>query len=191
MLRVLLDENIDGYADFLSGHLFSKTWNDICSSLGISIATFDQAGLARGTPDEVIWQFCQDKQFYLQTDNRNDDRPGSLESVIQTRNLSTSLPVFTISDIPRLCTDRDYVEAIVTKLLEYFLDAENLRGVGRLYLPYAIFAPANVAVKALTRACKAARLLHYLAARRRHPLPAGPGLPIPTSGGDECQFAIA
>ncbi len=135
MLRVLLDENIDGYADLLSGHLFSPTWNDISSFLDVSIATFAQVGLAKGTPDEQIWQFCQDQQLYLLTDNRNDDKPGSLESTIQTRNLPTSLPVFTISDIPRLRSEPDYVEALVARLLEYLLDAENLRGVGRLYLP--------------------------------------------------------
>jgi len=135
VLRVLLDENIDGYADYLSRQLFSPTWNDISSSLGVSIATLEQVGLAKGTPDAQIWQFCQDQHFYLLTDNRNDDKPGSLESMIRTRNLPTSLPVFTISDISRLRTEREYVEVLVARLLEYLMDAENLRGVGRLYLP--------------------------------------------------------
>jgi hypothetical protein len=135
VLRVLLDENIDGYADYLSRHLFSPTWNDISSSLRLNISTFEQVGLAKGTPDEQIWHFCQDQQLYLLTDNRNDDKPGSLESIIRTRNLPTSLPVFTISDIPRLRTEREYVAALVAKLLEYLIDADNLRGVGRLYLP--------------------------------------------------------
>jgi hypothetical protein len=55
--------------------------------------------------------------------------------VIRTRTLPTSLPVFTISDIHRYRSERDYVEAVVAKLLEYLMDADNLRGVGRLYLP--------------------------------------------------------
>jgi hypothetical protein len=132
---MLLDENIDGYADYLTRHLFSPTWNDISSALGVRIAGFEQVGLAKGTPDVQIWQFCQDQQFYLLTDNRNDDKPGSLASIIRTRNLPTSLPVFTISDISRLRSEREYVEALVARLLEYLMDAENLRGVGRLYLP--------------------------------------------------------
>lgn len=135
MLRILLDENIDGYTNYLSRHLFSPTWNDISSSLGVSIATFEQVGLAKSTPDELIWQFCQDQQFYLLTDNRNDDKPDSLESVIRASNLPTSLPVITISDISRLRTEREYVEALVARLLEYLMDAENIRGAGRLYLP--------------------------------------------------------
>jgi hypothetical protein len=135
VLTVLLDENIEGYADYLSGHLFSPMWNDISSALGVRIATFEQVGLAKGTPDEQIWQFCQDQQVYLLTDNRNDDKPDSLESMIRVRNLPSSLPIFTISDISRLRSEREYVEVLVARLLEYLMDAENLRGVGRLYLP--------------------------------------------------------
>src|SRR5262249_11197049 len=82
VLRILLDENIEGYADYLSGHLFSAAWNDISSALGVSLATFAEVGLAKGTSDEQIWQFCQDHELYLLTDNRNDDKPGSLESTI-------------------------------------------------------------------------------------------------------------
>jgi hypothetical protein len=129
-----LDENIEGYADYLSWYLFSPTWNDISSSLRVSIATFEQVGLPKGTPDEQIWQFCQDQGFYLLTDNRNDDKPGSLESMIRTRNLPNSLPVFTISDVARLRTEREHVEALIARLLEYLMDPEN-QGVGRLYLP--------------------------------------------------------
>lgn len=135
MLRVLLDENIEGYAEYLSRHLFSPAWNDITSSLGVSIVTFEQVGLAKGTSDEQLWHFCQDQRMYLLTDNRNDDKPGSLESVIQTQNLISSLPVFTVSDIPRLRSEREYIEVVLAKLLEYLLDSQNLRGVGRLYLP--------------------------------------------------------
>jgi hypothetical protein len=69
--RVLLDENIDGFAEYLLRHLFSAAWNDISSSLGLSIVTFEQVGLAKGTPDGQIWQWYQDQQFYLVTDNRN------------------------------------------------------------------------------------------------------------------------
>ncbi len=69
------------------------------------------------------------------TDNRNPDKSDSLETMIRTRTLPTSLPVFTISDIQRFRLERDYAEAIVAKLLEYLMDADNLRGAGRLYLP--------------------------------------------------------
>ena len=135
MLTILLDENIDGYADYLSRFVFSSEWTDISSALGVRIVNFEEVGLAKGTPDEAIWEFCQRQQFYLLTDNRNQDKADSLETMIRTRTLPTSPPVFTISDIHRFRSERDYVEALVAKLLEYLMDAENLRGAGRLYLP--------------------------------------------------------
>jgi hypothetical protein len=135
VLTILLDENIDGYAEYLSRFVFSSAWNDISSLLGVRIVTFEDAGLTTGSPDEQIWEFCQQQQFYLLTDNRNQDKPDSLETMIRTRTLPTSVPVFTISDIRRFRSDRDYVESLVVKLLEYLMDADNLRGAGRLYLP--------------------------------------------------------
>jgi hypothetical protein len=114
---------------------FSSAWNDISSLLGVRIVTFTDVGFAKGSSDERIWDFCQQQQFYLLTDNRNQNQPDSLEAMIRTRILPTSVPVFTISDIRRFRADRDCVEALVAKLLEYLMDEDNLRGAGRLYLP--------------------------------------------------------
>jgi len=97
--------------------------------------SFEEVGLAKETPDDQVWEFCQKQRFYLITDNRNQATADSLEAMIQTRNLPTSLPVFTISDIARFRSERDYVEAVAAKLLEYAMDADNLEGTGRLYLP--------------------------------------------------------
>jgi len=135
VLTILLDENIDGYAAYLSRFVFSPAWSDISSLLGVRIVTFAEVGLAKRTPDEQLWEFCQHQKLYLITDNRNQDKPDSLEAMIRTRTVPTSLPVFTISDIHRFRSEREYVEALVAKLLEYLMDADNLCGVGRLYLP--------------------------------------------------------
>jgi hypothetical protein len=135
VLTLLLDENIDGYADYLTRFLYAPERNDLSSLLGVSIVTFDQVGLAKGTADDLVWEFCQSQHFYLITDNRNQDTPDSLEATIRARNLPTSLPVFTISDINRVRVEHDYREALAAKLLEYLFDADNLRGTGRLYLP--------------------------------------------------------
>jgi hypothetical protein len=135
VLTILLDENIDGYAEYLSRFLFSQTWTGISSLLDVHLVSFDEVGLVRGAPDEQVWEFCQQHHYYLLTDNRNQSKPDSLEAMIRNRNEPTSLPVFTISDVQRLRSDREYVEALVTKLLEYLMDADNLGGTGRLYLP--------------------------------------------------------
>ena len=111
MPTILLDENIDGYAEYLSRFVFSPEWSEVSGLLGVKIVTFADVGLAAGTPDEEVWDFCQQQHFYLITDNRNQDKPNSLEAMIRTRNLQTSLPVFTISSIDRFRAEREYVES--------------------------------------------------------------------------------
>jgi hypothetical protein len=135
MATILMDENIAGYADYLSQFIGSPGWKEISSALAIRVVHFDQVGLAKGTPDTDVWEFCQRHHYYLITDNRNQNEPESLETVIRTRSLPTSLPVFTISDIGRFRTDREYAEAVAAKMLEYVFDADNILGAGRLYLP--------------------------------------------------------
>jgi hypothetical protein len=92
-------------------------------------------GLAKGSLDEQIWEFCQNQKCYLLTDNRNQDTTDSLGMIIRTRTVPTSVPVFTISDMRRFRSERDYVESVVAQLLEYLIVADNIRGVGRLFLP--------------------------------------------------------
>ncbi len=135
MPTVLLDENLDGYAEYLLRFLLSPTWRELTETLEIRVVVFDDFGLEKGISDEVLWEFCQSRQIYLLTDNRNQQKADSLESMIQTRNQPSFVPIFTISDIPRFRSDRDYAEAVVVTMLEYLMDAENLRGTGRLYLP--------------------------------------------------------
>jgi hypothetical protein len=43
--------------------------------------------------------------------------------------------VFTIADVDKLRTSRDYAERVMIRLYEYLLDIDNVRGAGRLFLP--------------------------------------------------------
>jgi hypothetical protein len=82
-----------------------------------------------------VWETCQKEELVLITDNRNKKALDSLEATIQTRNTPTSLPVFTIANVPHLRTSRDYADRIIDKLLDSLLRIDALRGSGRLYLP--------------------------------------------------------
>lgn len=130
-----MDENVDGYAAYLARFIFAPSRSDISTLLGVQIIKFTEAGLAKGTTDELVWQHCQDQRIYLLTDNRRKDTPDSLEATIRACNQPTSLPVFTISDMNRFRTEHTYVEALVARLLEYLLDTDNILGTGRLFLP--------------------------------------------------------
>jgi hypothetical protein len=106
-------------------------WNH----LGLSTLTFADLGLHPRSTDLEVWRKCQEAELILITANRNEDAPDSLETTIRTQGNSRSLPVFTLANANRVLTDRAYAEAVADRLLDYLFDIENLRGVGRIYLP--------------------------------------------------------
>lgn len=78
---------------------------------------------------------CQQREIVLLTANRNDEGPESLEATIRALNHPRSLPVFTIADPELVLVSRDYAERVAIQVLEYLLELDNFRGVGRLYVP--------------------------------------------------------
>jgi hypothetical protein len=117
------------------GWFFSNTWKGISSALDLRVVSCTQVGIDKGTSDDEVWELCQNQHCFLLTDNRTQSTADSLESIIRTRNTVTSLPVFTISDMKRFRSEPQYVDALVERLLEYLLEADSIRGAGRLYLP--------------------------------------------------------
>jgi hypothetical protein len=71
----------------------------------------------------------------LITANRHDEGPDSLESTIRDLNEPLSLPVFTIADPGLVLASRDYAERVALQVLEFLLELDNFRGVGRLFVP--------------------------------------------------------
>jgi hypothetical protein len=54
-----------------------------------------------------------EEELILITDNRNKNDPDSLEATIQSRNTLTSLPVFTIANVPHLRASRPYADRVI------------------------------------------------------------------------------
>jgi len=109
--------------------------SDFWNHLGLTTPTFADLGLHPRSSDLEVWQKCQEEEIVLITANRNEDAPDSLETTIRSHGNARSLPVFTLADANRVLNERSYAELVADRLLEYLFDIENLRGVGRLYLP--------------------------------------------------------
>lgn len=71
----------------------------------------------------------------LLTNNRNADGLESLEVAIRENLTFNSLPVFTIANVRRLVTSKEYAKRVAERLYEYLLRIDELRGIGRLYMP--------------------------------------------------------
>jgi hypothetical protein len=135
MRGIVADNNVEGHLTALLRVWQSEEWREVWENLRLSVHTFAEWELDRNTPDDVLWRECQAREVILITANRNDDGPTSLEAVIRTSSSSVSLPVFTFADATRVLADRAYTTRVAIALLQYFMDIENYRGTGRLYVP--------------------------------------------------------
>ena len=135
MKGLLADINIQGHVDHLVVLAQAEPWKDFWDYLQLTNFRFDDVGLARESLDSLIWQTCQSLELVLLTENRNNDGPDSLEATIRTCSIATSLPVFTIANIPHLRNSQAYANRVIEKLIESLLRIDTLRGTGRLYLP--------------------------------------------------------
>jgi hypothetical protein len=132
---ILADVNVLGLVHYLAQLMQAGPWAEFWQALGLILRRFEDVGLAATASDLDVWQRCQAEGLILITDNRNADAADSLEAVIRQYNTPQSLPVFTIADLDKFRTSRDYAERVVAKLYEYLLDIDAVRGSGRLYLP--------------------------------------------------------
>ena len=135
MTGIVADNDVIGLLHILQSYFESDSWREIWSSLQCSVYTFKELGLAADSTDRAIWQECQRRQVVLITANRNEDGPDSLAAVIRELNTPGALPVFTLTDPPRIATEKPYATRVAERLLEYFMRIDEVRGTGRLFVP--------------------------------------------------------
>lgn len=135
MKGILADINIQGYVDLLVTIMQAEPWKLFWDDLQLQYLHFSDVGLAQTSADSQVWDLCQQQELVLITDNRNQEDPASLEATIRTRNTPTSLPVFTVANVPHLRHSRDYADRVIDRLLDFLRRMDTLRGTGWLYLP--------------------------------------------------------
>jgi len=135
VFTILLDEQLTGYVGYFRALAESDAWKATAQLLNVRFAHFPELGLTAGTADRDLWHYCQAQRIYLLTDNRNQQGTDSLEETIRQCNTPASLPVFTVSDRDRFANDRAYAERVIESLFDRLIDADNLVGTGRLFLP--------------------------------------------------------
>ncbi len=135
MPRIMADYNVEGHLDVLLRIWTSPVWNDLWQQMGCHVESFQRHGIAPDMPDAELGRFCQEQQIILLTGNRNAEGEDSLEITIRNNRTDTTLPVLTIATPAQVIIDRAYAERVAERILEYLLDLQNLRGVGRLYVP--------------------------------------------------------
>jgi hypothetical protein len=132
---ILADVNVVAQTEAIVFVWTSDAWLEFWNRLDLAVETFPSLGLAYDASDALIWRTCQREGLVLITGNRNNDGADSLEATIRNDNLAHSLPVVTLADADRVLQDRLYAEAVAVRLLDYLMRINEVRGVGRLYVP--------------------------------------------------------
>ena len=135
MKGILADINIGKQRKAILAVWVSDAWRELWTGLGLSVVSFPALGLSYNASDALIWRTCQREGLVLITGNRNNDGADSLEATTRNENLMDSLPVVTLADADRILQDRLYAEAVAVRLLDYLTRIDEVRGVGRLYVP--------------------------------------------------------
>lgn len=135
VLRILADANIRGHVARLDARLQAAPWREFADYLQLQFVSFSDLGLDPEDPDDTLWQYCQQHEIILLTNNRNSRGPDSLEATIRARNTAECLPVFTVGDADEILENPEYADRVVERLLDFLMRLETLRGSGRLYVP--------------------------------------------------------
>ncbi len=132
---IIADNDIQGHVRLLVNILEGDPLREYWRSLGLGVKSFANVGLARNSPDRLVWTTCQELELVLITANRRQKEPDSLEATIRGMNTATSLPVLTLADPIRVLAGKAYTRKVADRLLGYLLDMHFYLGGGRLYLP--------------------------------------------------------
>jgi hypothetical protein len=135
MRGILADINVGKHRRAILRTWTSDAWRDFWEPLGLQFYSLASLGLLYRSPDSLSWRTCQREQLVLLTANRNQDGPDSLETTIRNENQPDSLPVVTIANARRVLRDRDHAERVAERILDVLMRIDELRGMGRLYVP--------------------------------------------------------
>jgi hypothetical protein len=135
MPAILFDYDVQGHFRLLSSIWTSVDCRELWEMLSCELFTFRSLKIPEDTPDEEIWNLCQQRQIVLVTGNRNTKGRQSLEMTMQRLNQPDSLPILTIADSDRVMVDRQYAAKVAHQIMEILFDLENFRGTRRLFVP--------------------------------------------------------
>lgn len=137
MRGLLTDVNVQGYLRYLKRLMKDQGLLELLTEFDISLATFPDLGLDRGTDDRTLWRYCQDNGWVLFTDNRNHDGVDSLEATLRDSWREGCLPVLTLVDKGRFERDPTHAARVADSVAEWLCKVfvDGIRDRRRIYVP--------------------------------------------------------
>ncbi len=139
MRGLLADVNVQGHLPYLIHLLEARDLRGVLESLELRLVTFPDIGLDRRIDDRTLWRYCQDEQWVLFTEDRNDDGPDSLKRTLDDSWVDGHLPVLTLSNKGRFENNRIYADRVaddVATALFGISSEGSFRDRPRIYIPF-------------------------------------------------------
>jgi hypothetical protein len=137
MHGLLADVNLQGHLPYLRRLMEGQGALEILTEFGISLITFPELNLDRGTDDRTLWHYCQENDWILFTDNRNHDDEHSLEATILDSWREGRLPVLTLANKRKFEKSEAYATRVAQDVAELLIVAfvDEIRNQPRIFVP--------------------------------------------------------
>ena len=137
MHGLLADVNVQGHLPYLRRLMEGQGLLEILTEMAISLVTFPELGLDRGTNDRALWRFCQENGWVLFTDNRNREDENSLNATIEDSWREGNLPVLTLANKGRFENSDIYAARVAKDVAELLVVAfvDEIRNQPRIFVP--------------------------------------------------------
>jgi hypothetical protein len=137
MPGLLADVNVQGHLPYLVRLIDEIGVLDLLTNVGITFETFPDRGLDQHMKDRALWNYCQENELVLFTENRNHEDDDSLIATILDSWQEGHLPVLTLANKGRFEHSESYATRVANDVANLLFSSliENVRNQPRFFLP--------------------------------------------------------
>lgn len=137
MRGLLADMNVQGHTLYLRRLLEALDLWPVLAELRLEFATFSHLQLPHNLDDRSLWNHCQQNEWVLFTENRNDDGDNSLQATLTDSWRMGCLPVLTLANKERFDTSAGYAQRVAIDVAELLFGIvhEEYRDQPRIFVP--------------------------------------------------------
>lgn len=134
---LLADVNVQGHLPYLKRLLETLDLWTILTEVNLNFVIFRDLGLPRDLKDRPLWNYCQQNNWVLFTENRNAADESSLQVTLTDSWRTGHLPVLTLANKGRFANSSSYARRVASDVAELLFGIvhKEYRDQPRIYVP--------------------------------------------------------